>query len=110
MVNITNRFFNLQRFADSAVTEVAPALQMQAWAKSTWTSGLQKSFFNKFTGNSPENIIQIKEELRKGDGDTINIPLLMPLTGAGIAGDDELEGNEEALIGGAPYTRDFSRE
>ncbi len=91
-------YFEIQRFADSAVTEVAPALQMQAWAASTWTAGLQKSFFNKFTGNSPENIIQIKEELRKGDGDTINIPLLMPLTGAGILGDDELEGNEEALI------------
>lgn len=95
--------FDLQRFADSAVTEVAPALRMEAWAKSTWTAGLQKSFFNKFTGNSPENIIQIKEELQKSDGDTIHIPLLMPLTGAGIEGDNILEGNEESLI-----YRDFS--
>ena len=90
--------FDLQRFVDSAVTEVAPELTMKAWAKSTWSAGMQKSFFNKFTGNSPENIIQIKEELKKGDGDTIIIPLLMPLTGAGIEGDNILEGNEEQLI------------
>ena len=94
--------FNLQLFADTAPTEVAPALRQMAWAKSTWTAGLQKSFFNKFTGNSPENIIQIKEELQK-DADTIHIPLLMPLTGMGVSGDDQMEGNEESLI-----YRDFS--
>ena len=95
--------FNLQLFADTAPTEVAPALRQMAWAKSTWTAGLQKSFFNKFTGNSPENIIQIKEELQKDAGDTIHIPLLMPLTGMGVSGDDQMEGNEESLI-----YRDFS--
>lgn len=95
--------FDLQLFADTAPTEISPELRLQAWAKSTWTSGMQKSFFNKFTGNSPENIIQIKEELAKQSGDTIHIPLLMPLTGAGILGDNQLEGNEEELI-----YRDFS--
>ncbi len=95
--------FNLQLFADTAPTEIEPSLRLQAWAKSTWSAGLQKSFFNKFTGNSPESIIQIKEELAKDAGDTIHIPLLMPLTGAGILGDDKLEGNEEEMI-----YRDFS--
>ena len=41
----------------------------------------------------------------KGDGDAINIPLLMPLTGTGIEGDNVLEGNEEALV-----YRDFKVE
>ena len=45
----------------------------------------------------------MKEELKKDKGDSINILLLMPLTGAGITGDNMLEGNEEALI-----YRDFS--
>lgn len=95
---IQENFFDLQRFADTSVTDIAPALRMQAWAKSTWTSALRKAFFTKFTGTSPGHVVHLREELSKQDGDTINIPLLMPLNGAGVAGDDELEGNEEALI------------
>ena len=90
--------FNLQRFADTEIVSVAPDLVKIAWALDTWESGLHKAFFDKFTGGSPENIIQIREELSKDDGDTINIPLLMPLTGDGVSGDDWLEGNEEAMI------------
>ena len=90
--------FDLQRFALTAPTEITPELRLQAWAKSTFSAGMQKSFFNKFTGNSPENIIQIKEELKKSAGDTIHIPLLMPLSGTGVTGDNILEGNEEELI------------
>ena len=91
-------FFDLQRFADSSVTAVAPNLRQEAWALSTWESGFHKAFFTKFTGKGATNIIQIKEELRKQAGDTINIPLLMPLSGAGVTGDNILEGNEEALM------------
>lgn len=99
--------FDLQRFgyADDtndtkidANLSISPELVKIAWAKDTWESGLHRAFFDKFTGNSPENIIQIREELAKDDGDTINIPLLMPLTGEGVSGDDWLEGNEEAMI------------
>ena len=90
--------FNLQRFAETSAVETAPELLMQAWAKSTWEAGFHKSFFEKFTGTSPGSIIQIKEELTRQAGDTIIIPLLMPLTGSGIEGDNELEGNEEQLI------------
>ena len=93
-----NLKFNLQRFADTEIVPIAPALVKQAWALDTWESGLHRAFFDKFTGNSPENIIQIREELSKDDGDTINIPLLMPLTGEGVEGDEWLEGNEEAMI------------
>lgn len=90
--------FDLQRFADTEIVPIAPALIKQGWAEDTWLSGIQRAFFDKFTGNSPENVIQIREELSKDDGDTINIPLLMPLTGAGVEGDEWLEGNEEAMI------------
>lgn len=98
--------FDLQRFGyaddtnDTKITNtsISPVLVKQAWANDTWESGLHRAFFDKFTGNSPENIIQIREELSKDDGDTINIPLLMPLTGNGVTGDEWLEGNEEAMI------------
>ena len=96
--------FNLQRFAYAddandtkinATLSISPELVKVGWAKDTWESGLHRAFFDKFTGNSPENIIQIREELTKDDGDTINIPLLMPLTGDGVTGDDWLEGKNK---------------
>lgn len=88
--------------ANTTIT-VSPNLVQLAWAKDTWSAGIHKSFFDKFTGKDAGSIIQVKEELKKDKGDSINIPLLMPLTGAGITGDNMLEGNEEALI-----YRDFS--
>ncbi|MBQ7629156.1 MAG: N4-gp56 family major capsid protein [Selenomonadaceae bacterium] len=95
---MAENIFDIQRFADTSAADVAPELIMRAWAKSTYEAGKSKSFFEKFTGTSPDSIIQIKEELSRQAGDTIVIPLLMPLTGAGITGDNELEGNEEQLI------------
>lgn len=81
-----------------AKTTVPSSLVKKAWAKATWEAGIRQAFFSKFTGTSAGSIVQIKEELKKEKGDTINIPLLMPLTGAGVSGDNTLEGNEEALI------------
>lgn len=81
-----------------AKTTVPSSLVKKAWAKATWEAGMQQAFFSKFTGTNAGSIVQIKEELKKEKGDTINIPLLMPLTGAGVTGDNTLEGNEEALI------------
>lgn len=81
-----------------AKTTIPSSLVMKAWAKNTWEAGIAKAFFNKFTGEGAGNIVQIKTELKKGKGDSINIPLLMPLSGTGVTGDNDLEGNEEALI------------
>lgn len=81
-----------------ATTTIPAALVKKAWAKDTWESGKDQSFFAKFTGTGANSIIQLKEELKKEKGDTINIPLLMPLSGTGVTGDSMLEGNEEAMI------------
>ena len=81
-----------------AKTTIPSSLVMKAWAKNTWEAGIAKAFFSKFTGEGAGNIVQIKTELKKGKGDSINIPLLMPLSGTGVTGDNDLEGNEEALI------------
>lgn len=38
---MTEPEFDVQRFAETNVTRVAPELRMQAWAKSDWEAGLQ---------------------------------------------------------------------
>ncbi len=49
------------------------------------------------TGTDSNSLIQVKSETSKGAGDKITFGLRMQLTGAGIQGDNTLEGNEEAL-------------
>ena len=81
-----------------ADTKINPALVMKYWAKTTWHAGVQETFFNKFMGTSAQDCIHIKEELSKGPGDSINIPLLMALNGMGVIEDNWMEGNEEELV------------
>lgn len=81
-----------------AVTTVPVALVKKAWAKDTWNVAMNNIFFGKFMGEGPNNIIQIKEELKKEKGDTITIGLLMKLKGAGVTGDNMLEGHEEEMV------------
>jgi N4-gp56 family major capsid protein len=48
-------------------------------------------------GESSNSMIQVLNDTRKGPGDKITYQLRMLLSGAGVAGDGTLEGNEEAL-------------
>lgn len=80
-----------------ADTTIPVALVQQAWAKDTWEAGIHDSFFAKFMGKNAASIIHVKEELKKTSGDKITIPLLLPLSGSGVSGDNILEGNEEKL-------------
>lgn len=48
-------------------------------------------------GESSDSMIQVLSDTKKGPGDKITYQLRMQLSGAGIAGDSTLEGNEEAL-------------
>lgn len=86
--------FDLQRFADTTIPQ---ELILKSWAKQAWEAGIHDAFFSKFMGRNARSIIQVKEDLRKGAGTSINIPLLLPLSGAGVWDDNILEGNEEAL-------------
>ena len=78
-------------------TEIDPALILKAWAKSTWDFGKQDSYFSKFMGTERDNIIQIQEDLSRGKGTSIEVSLIMPLTGAGVIEDKQLEGKEEKM-------------
>lgn len=77
---------------------IPQSLILKSWAKKTWESGIKESYFSKFMGRDAKSIIHIKEELSRGPGTSINIPLLMPLVGAGVIEDNMLEGNEESLV------------
>lgn len=51
----------------------------------------------KFVGDDENNIIQKQGDLEKKGGDRQDFTLIARLSGNGVTGDDELEGNEEAM-------------
>lgn len=93
-MDMKNFKFDLQRFAD---TTIPAELVLKYWAKQAYEAGIHNAYFNRFIGDSANSIVHRKTELAKGPGTSITIPLLMPLKGAGVLGDNILEGNEEAL-------------
>ena len=48
--------------------------------------------------NTPETVIEVKRDLQKNPGDRIRFTLLRKLAGAGVSGDTQMEGAEEALV------------
>lgn len=80
-----------------ALTTIPNNLVLKHWAKDAWRAGFEQAYFSRFMGESEASIIHVKTELQKGKGDSIIIPLIKPLVGAGVTGDNWLEGNEEAL-------------
>ena len=77
----------------------APAeLIPKYWARKIWTAGIRESYFDRFMGTGSNNIIQVVNDLQKKNGDTLTIPLRLPLTGAGRTDDNKLEGFEETIL------------
>jgi N4-gp56 family major capsid protein len=79
------------------------SLRPEIWQKELYKDVMDNLYFTKngLMGEGPNNIIQIKNDLKKSPGDQITLPLTAKLTGAGVSGDAELEGNEEAI---SPYS------
>ena len=80
-------------------TESIAALRPKIWQKELYQDVMDGLYFmkNGMMGTDSNNIIQIKDELTKEVGDTVTFGLTAKLTGAGVDGDNELEGNEEAI-------------
>lgn len=72
-------------------------LAVKVWAKKLFVEALKATKFNRFVGATASSLIQRRTELSKGAGDRVTIGLRVQMTGAGIQGDQVLEGNEEAL-------------
>lgn len=82
-----------------AITSFATgdALAVKLWSKKVSVEALKATWVFKFMGKSDNSLIQIYDDTQKGPGDRIRIPLRRLLSGAGIQGDNTLEGNEERI-------------
>ena len=71
------------------------ALQKKLWRKELYKDVMDENYFAQsgLMGEGENNIIQVLNDLKKESGDTITIPLTAKLSGKGVAGDAELEGN-----------------
>ena len=81
-----------------ANTSSIAANRPEIWAKETFRAAMDKLFFKQknLMGTGENVIVKEKSELNKSKGDTIDLSLVGKLSGNGITGDNELEGNEEA--------------
>lgn len=76
---------------------VRTGLTPQHWDDNYFRDYVRSSRFSRYMGTDAASIIQIREELTKKRGDTINFALVNELTGAGVTGNTTLKGNEERL-------------
>lgn len=80
-----------------ADTVVATGLRAQQWDDKFFVQYIQEGPFRDMYGTDETSIIQLKENLSKGTGDSISIALVNRLTNAGVTGTSVLEGFEEDL-------------
>ena len=72
-------------------------LAVKLWSEKLFREALKETYIGKFLGTSSNSLIQTLTDTQKGAGDSVYVGLRMQMSGAGIAGDDTLEGSEEAL-------------
>jgi N4-gp56 family major capsid protein len=74
-------------------------LRNEIWRKELYKDVIDGMYFTKngLMGNGDNFIVQKFDDLKKSSGDTVTVPLTVKLSSGGIAGDSELEGNEEAI-------------
>ena len=71
------------------------ASTVKVWSKSTNREILPKTLIGKFMGEGANNILQVKDELKKNAGDRIRMNLQYLLSARGRTGNEVMEGNEE---------------
>jgi len=88
-------------------TQSIDALRPELWSKQLYADVIDGLYFKEIglMGEGENFIIQTKTELQKEPGDTVTVGLTAKLTGNGVDGDEELEGNEEAI---SAYSDSFS--
>lgn len=73
------------------------ATRAQLWDKELFADSMTELFFSQrgMIGEGKDSIIQVKNDLTKSKGDRITFGMGYKLSGDGVTGDNELEGNEE---------------
>lgn len=80
--------------------------QKVVWSRDVWKAAREQMFLNKFVGSGDQSIIQRITELTKTEkGEKVLMHLLADLVDDGVIGDNEREGNEEAMM---TYTDDIT--
>ena len=72
-------------------------LAIKHWAKDLMKEALKKTYALQFIGTGKDSLCTIKTETKNQGGDRVRIAIRSQLSGAGIQGDNTLEGNEESL-------------
>jgi N4-gp56 family major capsid protein len=73
-------------------------IQKVNWARETWSAARDQMFIKHFLGKGENNVIQRITELSKTEkGEQCIFQLVADLVGDGVIGDNEREGNEEAM-------------
>jgi N4-gp56 family major capsid protein len=74
-------------------------LQKKLWRKELYKDIMDELYFSRsgMMGEGENNIVQVLNDLKKEPGDTVTVPFTAKLSGSGVVGDAELEGNEEAI-------------
>lgn len=81
-----------------ANTITIDALRQELWSKELLDDVMRDvESIMRFMGPDANNVVQVSRELQKKKGDTETFGLVARLAGFGVTGDDELEGNEEAM-------------
>ena len=80
-------------------TSVLTALKREAWRKELFSDVVDDLYFvrNGMMGSGINNIVQTMDDIKKDKGDAVTFGLSLKLSGNGVAGDAELEGNEESI-------------
>lgn len=75
------------------------AMRPEIWQKALYKDVIDGMYFtqNGLMGKDDNNIVQLKDELKKSAGDSITYALTAKLSSNGVTGDAEMEGNEEAI-------------
>ena len=78
------------------------ALRQELWSKELLDDVMRDveniMRFKGFKGEDTNHVLEISRELGKKKGDTETFGLVARLSGNGVTGDDELEGNEESML------------
>jgi N4-gp56 family major capsid protein len=82
---------------DMNVTAARANLTPTIWDRRFFTEYVRKNRFAKYMGEEMGSLIQVREQLGRENGDSIVFPAVRRLVGAGVTGNQVLEGSEELL-------------
>lgn len=73
------------------------AAQQELWAKQALIEAMEENFFKPFMSQKANSPITVKADFTKDKGYKMTIKFVAKLSGEGVDGDGEMEGNEEEM-------------